>query len=630
MFPSPRVSKMRLCLPVIVIVVLCTICNVPANAYPSNGETESEASGGGEEDTRSINEILEGEANTDSDNDEYDIVHKVVIETTDDDDDDGENVEDDDEDDDEDNDDDNVEDNEDDNDDDDEEKIVTAPYKKYKKWLGWRKHPLYVVILGGFRWDFLDIHKDKDTFGSFKYLKEHGSVIPHVKPVFPPEDYPVWTSIATGLYPEDHDITGDVMYDLKSQNFFKKGDFTKTRVASWWESVNPFWSIAAGAGRKVAFFNWHDCRIPGAMLENPNDCLPYPSIGPSNSSMHNSYDDSSPLPFIPSHTSIAQQADAAFTKIHKDKYDISIIYTDIIRRNAEQFGPESRETFEALKDVDDILQAKLTDLGSKKDAYDLSINLLVISDYGLSDSPVLKDVNIEEYLDEDDYQYLIYTSGYATIIPYALKHDQILMALKDVPGLDAYITRQVQDPPLWHGVPIPEDFKFGDGMYAQDILIVAKPAFQLITNQSNDRILNVNGFPNDILNKGAAGRNPYLKEVEMPRIKKGQTLTPEEMVAHLQQKQDHFDYHQFKYDMDTRAYMMGPDFKENYELENEIEVVDFYQLICFLLQIPAQDHDGSWDRIEDILTISGSPSFLAFTITPLFTLCISLIVMQIY
>lgn len=115
------------------------------------------------------------------------------------------------------------------------------------------------------------------------------------------------------------------MYDLKSQNFFKKGDFTKTRVASWWESVNPFWSIAAGAGRKVAFFNWHDCRIPGAMLENPNDCLPYPSIGPSNSSMHNSYDDSSPLPFIPSHTSIAQQADAAFTKIHKDKYDISIV-----------------------------------------------------------------------------------------------------------------------------------------------------------------------------------------------------------------------------------------------------------------------------------------------------------------
>ena len=51
-----------------------------------------------------------------------------------------------------------------------------------------------------FRWDFLDIHK-KTTFGSFEYLKEHGTFVPRVKPVFPPEDYPVWTSIATGKRP---------------------------------------------------------------------------------------------------------------------------------------------------------------------------------------------------------------------------------------------------------------------------------------------------------------------------------------------------------------------------------------------------------------------------------------------
>ena len=115
------------------------------------------------------------------------------------------------------------------------------------------------------------------------------------------------------------------MYDLRSQNFFMKGDFSKTRKDSWWESVNPFWSTAAAAGRKVAFFNWHDCQIPGAKLENPSDCLPYPSINPSNSSIINSYDSDSPLPFIPAHTSIAEQADQAFTKIHKDKYDISVV-----------------------------------------------------------------------------------------------------------------------------------------------------------------------------------------------------------------------------------------------------------------------------------------------------------------
>merc|ERR1712088_271660 len=108
------------------------------------------------------------------------------------------------------------------------------------------------------------------------------------------------------------------------------------------------------------------------------------------------------------------------------------------------------------------------------------------------------------------------------------------------------------------------------GSHVQDILFVAKPAFQLTTNQSNEKIMNVNGFPNDFLAKGVAGRNPYLKEVKWPKILKGEHPTPEQ----LQQRVDHKHYHQFKYD---------------------IEVVDFYQLICFLLQIDPQEHDGSWD-----------------------------------
>ena len=133
-------------------------------------------------------------------------------------------------------------------------------------------------------------------------------------------------------------------------------------------------------------------------------------------------------------------------------------------------------------------------------------------------------------------------------------------------GVDAYITRQVQDPPLWHGEYVPDEFKFREGKYAQDILIVAKPAFQLISNQSNDRILNVNGFSNDKLSEGAAGRNPYLKEIKLPKVMKGHLPTEEQ----LKQRSDHHDYHQFKYDMHTRAYMMGPGRSQfNYE-ESEI------------------------------------------------------------
>ena len=104
-----------------------------------------------------------------------------------------------------------------------------------------------------------------------------------------------------------------------------KGDFSKTREDGWWESVKPFWSTAAGAGRKVAFFNWHDCLLPGAMLEKPSDCVPFPSIRPSNNSLIDAYAGDSELPFIASRQSVAQQFDSAFTKIHKEKYDMAVV-----------------------------------------------------------------------------------------------------------------------------------------------------------------------------------------------------------------------------------------------------------------------------------------------------------------
>ena len=182
------------------------------------------------------------------------------------------------------------------------------------------------------------------------------------------------------------------------------------------------------------------------------------------------------------------------------------------------------------------------------------MNVVVISDYGISDTSTLEDVNILDFIDEEDYQYIIYTSGYAKILPFALKHEEILLDCAEMEGVDVYLTDQVQDPPLWHGVEVPDYFKFGDGKYTQDILLVAKPAYQLITNVTDDRIINVNGITDDTLLKGGAGRNPYLLEPKLPRIERGIPPTPEE----AQIISDHHDYQQYKYDMQTRAYMMGP------------------------------------------------------------------------
>ena len=38
------------------------------------------------------------------------------------------------------------------------------------------------------------------------------------------------------------------------------------------------------------------------------------------------------------------------------------------------------------------------------------------------------------------------------------------------------------------------------------------------------------------------------------------------------------------------------DFKPGYTLEDSIEIVDIYQIMAFLLNVPPNEHDGNWDR----------------------------------
>jgi hypothetical protein len=53
------------------------------------------------------------------------------------------------------------------------------------------------------------------------------------------------------------------------------------------------------------------------------------------------------------------------------------------------------------------------------------MNVLVISDHGLTDTSLTSNVLLDDYIDLDDVQYVIYSSGYATIVPFALQHEKV-------------------------------------------------------------------------------------------------------------------------------------------------------------------------------------------------------------
>ncbi len=129
--------------------------------------------------------------------------------------------------------------------------------------------------------------------------------------------------------------------------------------------------------------------------------------------------------------------------------------------------------------------------------------------------------------------------------------------------------------------------------------------YQLVVNTTEDKIKCVPGSGSvDDLAKARFGFNPYPDIPPKPKIKKGIKKTK----AMLKAIRTWNEYDKHKDDMTVQGYAMGPDFKRGYVSYDEVEVVDFYQIICFLLRIPAGFHSGSWQRIEGMLAISAAHS----------------------
>lgn len=57
--------------------------------------------------------------------------------------------------------------------------------------------------------------------------------------------------------------------------------------------------------------------------------------------------------------------------------------------------------------------------------YDFQMNVIVMSDYGVTDTRGLQKVVLDECIDLDSVQYVIYSSGYASIVPFALQHEKV-------------------------------------------------------------------------------------------------------------------------------------------------------------------------------------------------------------
>merc|ERR1711962_1997704 len=483
-----------------------------------------------------------------------------------------------------------------------------TPYSKYKSYKNWKPRPLFVIIIGGLRWDYLispdgASRLDNPKLKAFNWISEHGTTMSQVVPVFPPYDLPTWTSMATGLYPQKTGVIGDYMFNLESMQIFNRDD-KNSSLEGWWTGGEPIWTTAANAGKNVSVLNWHDCSLPGRDMKNSKgeDCQRFDSTKERPKSK----------------TALIRLFNRAVTKIHKHNYHLSIVYTDSLKTTAKKYGPNSDEVRAELQEIDEVLQGRLSDIKNKKERADLKLNVLLLSDYGLNGVNKTTKVVLDDYLNFDHVQYIIQRGGSTVLVPYALKAGDIMAGVGDklgvanMVGIYAYVRDVNLEVPQLIYPEIPESLNYGGLQWTQDILLVAKPGFQIQINQESHKI-----FPPLNDDMGMSGYNP---QPPPPYIIPGRAKHKSKEVR-AREKVEVALYDQFAHKMKTVGFAWGPDFKPGYLTKEPIEVVDIYQIMAFLLKIKPNNHDGDWTRIRHMLKISPAPSIHAPTL--LTTLCVA-------
>ncbi len=117
----------------------------------------------------------------------------------------------------------------------------------------------YIILVSfdGFRWDYLE----KTDTPNLDRLVADGVKADALIPSFPTKTFPNHYTIVTGLYPENHGITANTIYDPEFDAEFSLGNRAEVQNSRWWGG-EPIWVTAEKSGLKTLCNFW-----PGSEAE---------------------------------------------------------------------------------------------------------------------------------------------------------------------------------------------------------------------------------------------------------------------------------------------------------------------------------------------------------------------------
>ncbi|KAL4228389.1 hypothetical protein ACF0H5_011437 [Mactra antiquata] len=280
---------------------------------------------------------------------------------------------------------------------------------------------LLFLLVDGFRWDYFNF--PDITLNGFSRLFEHGSRAEWLTPEFPTNSFPNYKTLETGLHIESHGVAGNYMYDEKTGKHFRMElDTQESYMSTWWNSAESFFITAEKQNIRTTLYYVPGCEV-SVNGRTPTFCLPYEE-----------------------HVTYEKKDDAirnALKQLEDNVADIAYIYHEKVDKMGHLYGPNSAQVRDAVLEVDTHINDILDII---EDNQQNDVNVIIVSDHGMSTIDSLHKINISEALNMNDILEITEGGTQAYVWPKSGKEKKVYNKLKKFhPNMKVYHRDDILD-----------------------------------------------------------------------------------------------------------------------------------------------------------------------------------------
>ncbi len=346
--------------------------------------------------------------------------------------------------------------------------------------------PVLLISIDGFRADYLE----RGLTPTLARLANGGVTTRGMHPSFPSSTFPNHYTLVTGKVPDHHGLVNNTMRDPQRPGAtFKLSDHAAVTDAFWYNDATPLWVSARQQGKIASTFFWpgSEAAIQGV---RPNDWVKYDGAMP-----------------------YRKRVDTVVSWLARPvgkRPDFATLYFEGVDSAGHEFGPDSPEVNQALKDVDQAIEQLEQGLAKHHQAG--KVNLVIVADHGMAAVKPERAILLDLLAPEADM----------TLISYGA-----VAGIDPKPGKEASVTAALTVPlhhgQCWTKATIPAKLNYGSHARVPAIVCAADNGWFFTTRKK----LADNGA-----NRGMHGYDPANRDMDAlfvangPAFKPGVTLPP--------------------------------------------------------------------------------------------------------